>query len=227
VNRLAPEIVQSARTWCEENGVQCLYFLAACDDPVTVRLAEDNGFRLVDIRLTMTRDTASPELGRNESAGVVVRRHTEQDVPQLRRIARISYADSRFCYDRHFSKDRCGALYETWIEKSCRGDADLVLVAELAGEPIGYVTGHREGRAAGRIGLVGVHSGHHGLHAGHALVAGAVEWFAERGVRQVSVVTQGRNVRAQRLYQRCGFITSSVELWYHRWFTPPANGSGR
>jgi ribosomal protein S18 acetylase RimI-like enzyme len=33
----------------------------------------------------------------------------------------------------------------------------------------------------------------------------------------VSVVTQGRNVAAQRLYQRAGFVTASTQLWYHRW----------
>jgi len=32
------------------------------------------------------------------------------------------------------------------------------------------------------------------------------------------VVTQGRNLAAQRLYQRNGFVTASLQLWYHRWF---------
>jgi hypothetical protein len=36
----------------------------------------------------------------------------------------------------------------------------------------------------------------------------------------VNVVTQGRNSKAQRLYERCGFLTRSVQLWYHRWFMP-------
>ena len=28
----------------------------------------------------------------------------------------------------------------------------------------------------------------------------------------------GRNLAAQRLYQRSGFVTASLQLWYHRWF---------
>jgi ribosomal protein S18 acetylase RimI-like enzyme len=33
----------------------------------------------------------------------------------------------------------------------------------------------------------------------------------------VEVVTQGRNVRAIRFYQRAGFTVSDVGLWYHWW----------
>jgi hypothetical protein len=38
----------------------------------------------------------------------------------------------------------------------------------------------------------------------------------------VKTVTQGRNIPAQRTYQRCGFQTAAVQLWYHRWFDPPS-----
>jgi len=36
----------------------------------------------------------------------------------------------------------------------------------------------------------------------------------------VTVVTQGLNVPAQRLYQKSGFLVSSVYLWYHLWIRP-------
>jgi ribosomal protein S18 acetylase RimI-like enzyme len=57
-----------------------------------------------------------------------------------------------------------------------------------------------------------------GRSLGSALVEHSLRWFGERGMKDVSVVTQGRNAAAQRLYQRCGFITDSVQIWYHRWF---------
>lgn len=216
--RLDTETVQSVLRWCSENDVRCLYFLADSDDPETTRVAEDNGFRLVDVRVTMGADTENPlpcEIG---SAGAVVRASTADDIPQLRLIARTSHRDSRFYHDRCFRRRRCDALYETWIEKSCNGYADAVLVADIAGRPVGYITCHHDGQTDGRIGLIGVHADHRRQRIGYGLVAGAMKLFARRGVRQVSVVTQGRNVRAQRLYQGCGFTTNSVELWYHRWF---------
>jgi hypothetical protein len=39
------------------------------------------------------------------------------------------------------------------------------------------------------------------------------------GAQDVAVVTQGRNGAAQRLYQRCGFVTHALDLWYHKWYS--------
>jgi dTDP-4-amino-4,6-dideoxy-D-galactose acyltransferase len=52
------------------------------------------------------------------------------------------------------------------------------------------------------------------------LVDQALAWFAQQKVTRVQVVTQGRNILAQRMYQRSGFVTHTVKLWYHRWFEP-------
>jgi hypothetical protein len=37
-------------------------------------------------------------------------------------------------------------------------------------------------------------------------------------MRTATVVTQGRNVAAQRTYQGAGYRTSRTSLWFHRWF---------
>ena len=52
------------------------------------------------------------------------------------------------------------------------------------------------------------------------LIAAAMEWFGTEGALEVDVVTQGRNLAAQRLYQRNGFVTRRFELLYHKWFAP-------
>ena len=36
-------------------------------------------------------------------------------------------------------------------------------------------------------------------------------------IKKLYVVTQGRNIRAQRLYQKNGFIIKSSGIWYHKW----------
>jgi len=210
---LTAEGAAAVRHWCEANRIDCLYFLADADDAQTVTLAQANGFQLVDIRVTL-----GCKPGRGEPAPAV-RPFQPADAPELRKIARVSHRDSRFYYDARFPRWQCDALYQTWIGRSINGWADAVLVAECDGRPAGYVSCHLVPPSAGSIGLIAVseHCRRRGL--GRQLMAAALEYFGQNGVEQATVVTQARNVDSQRLYQCCGFLTQSVQLWYHCWFT--------
>ncbi len=218
-SRLADAQWPAIAEWCKQNHVDCLYFLADAGDPVSARAAERAGFNLTDIRITFAHEAASQ---RGDAlpvpGGVTFRAFKEDDLAALQSIARASYRDTRFYADGHFSEARCDALYETWIEKSCHGRDDLVIVAEVDTRPAGFITcSVRDG--AGMIGLVGVSVEARGRGLGQLLVQASQQWFHSRGAGQALVVTQGRNIAAQRLYQRCGFLTHSVQIWYHRWFT--------
>jgi dTDP-4-amino-4,6-dideoxy-D-galactose acyltransferase len=219
INRLGSESVATIFNWCRAHRVDCLYFLVDAQDFDTVRLAEDNGFRFVDIRLTLETRSVTAWRNRGDPHSSGMRLCTPADIPILRAIARDSYHDTRFYSDTNFPRSLTDALYETWIEKSCRGYAEAVLVIDTGGKPAGYISCHLVDQKMGRIGLVGVAAQQRGKGLGQELIAGSLRWFAERGVTQVDVVTQGRNCQAQRMYQRCGFLTRSVQLWYHRWFT--------
>jgi dTDP-4-amino-4,6-dideoxy-D-galactose acyltransferase len=209
--------MKSAIAWCGEQSIDCLYLLAGASDLETLRLAADHGFRAVDIRVTyevkLERANESSKLPRE------IRAARESDIPILRSIAAASHTDSRFYADGGFERARCGELYATWIEKSCRGWADVVFVAEHDGALAGYLTCHVREERRGEIGLVGIAERAQGLGLGRALVRAALEWFAEHDLDRATVVTQGRNVAAQRLYQSAGFRTSAVQIWHHRWFT--------
>jgi ribosomal protein S18 acetylase RimI-like enzyme len=202
--------------WCERESVDWLYLLAASDDPETVRLAERHGFHLADVRLELER-SAGEARTHAVSAGVIIRPAEAGDLPVLRGIAAVAHTDSRYFHDARVPPDRAAALYEAWIEHSVRdGFADVTLVADVDGRPAGYVTGKLDGRAAS-IGLIAVGDAARGRGAGTALVQALLAWATERGAERVTVVTQARNVAAQRLYQHAGFVTRSVRLWYHRW----------
>ncbi len=217
-HRLEPQNMAAINVWCTDHLIDCLYFLADSDHADTIRLAEDNGFRLVDMRVTLQcriADWQARAVNGRPSEGCV-RPVIPSDVLTLQAIARKSHTDSRFYFDGCFSLERCGALYELWIKRSCEGHADHVLVAELNGQPVGYFSCHRQG-AQGQVGLVGMSEEAHGKGMGQYLTHQAMQWFADQSVESVEVVTQGRNIAAQRLYQRCGFLVRSVQLWYHKW----------
>jgi dTDP-4-amino-4,6-dideoxy-D-galactose acyltransferase len=211
--RLTANSVASARRWCRANQIDCLYFLADTDDAETVMLAQINAFQLVDIRLTLERSLS----GGIEPAPAV-RPFQPAHAAPLRAIARVSHRDSRFYYDAHFARQQCDALYEAWIERSFGGWADAVLVAEWDDAPAGYISCHLAPPGMGSIGLFAVAPEYQRRGLGRQLVAAALEYFRQNGMQQATVVTQGRNVVSQRVYQRCAFMTRSAQLWYHCWF---------
>lgn len=213
-NRIDRATLAALLEWCATNRIECLYFLADSDDPETSYLAETNGFLLADMRMTFERKLQ----GIAQIPGAdVIRLAREEDLAALRAIARTGHRDTRFYFDRHFDRSKCDLLYETWIEKSLRGFAQSVLIAEVNRTPVAYITSHLRGAEA-QIGIAGVDKRHQGMGLGSMLVQHFLSRAVKDGAKRATVITQGRNVRAQRLYQNSGFVTASCQLWYHRWF---------
>lgn len=219
---LTPEALADIGTWCADHAIDCLYFLADPNDAVSLRCAERFGFELVDVRTTLTRRIGPEGATVRVPEGAAIRPALPSDLAALGAIARSSYHDSRFYFDGRFPVEKCDRLYEIWLEKSYSDETGVVLVAEWQGTPSGYVTCDRVDEATGQIGLIA--SAVPGVGLGTALASAAVNWFRDQGFTRAQVVTQGRNVRAQALYQVSGFVTSAVELWYHRWFHGSSEG---
>lgn len=200
--------------WCQENKIDCLYFLCAPADDDSVLMAEKSGFHLVDIRMELSCQVPDQP----KDMDLFVRHHRDFDLSELQEIAADAYTDSRFYFDRSFSREQASALYREWIVKSCHGDADAVLIVPHQETVGGFITCHLEPPNMGRIGLIGVNSNARSVGLGGALVGASLNYFCDQGVKEVRVVTQGRNIAAQRLYQSAGFRTQSMYLWYHKWF---------
>lgn len=202
----------AALAWAEREGVACLYLLVDAGDHDGVRAAEARGFALADVRLTLAREAG----GAGDPA---IRAATAADLDALEPVAARLHTDSRFFFDERFDRERAADLYRRWLRASFTTTfADLAYVAEADGVAAGYITGRTDADTAeAAIGLLGVAEAARGRGVGPQLVGALLAGAAEAGAARVTVVTQGRNVQAQRLYQRCGFRTERVELWFHRW----------
>jgi len=210
-DRLVPERVDA---WADDHGVTCLYFLAR-DEPGAAAAAEQAGFRFMDVRVELARSAGDGELA------APLREAGAEDETPLRRLARENHRTTRFYADPRFPDERCDDLYEAWIASSLEGWADVVLVAELEGRPVGYMTVHADDAAGrGLLGLSSVAPEARRRGLGQALVRGAVGWCGGRGLTEVAVVTQGRNVAALRVFETCGFRIRDVRLWFHKWYEP-------
>lgn len=216
-HRLDDAAARAALDWCEREAVACLYFLADADDAATTAAAEAHGFGMKDIRVTSACDLDQPRPAPAPD-GPRVRPASRADADAIEAMAAASYTDSRFYFDTRFPRERVSGLYRRWARQSVEGGADQVLVLEQVGRPAGFITCHLLPERQGSVGLGCVDAAARGQGLGAHLYGAALDWFASRGVRRVSYVTQGRNVRAQRLIQRLGFRTESVRIWYHRWF---------
>jgi ribosomal protein S18 acetylase RimI-like enzyme len=204
--------------WCLENSIRCLYFLCDASDADSVSAAEKHRYQFVDIRVTLLKHLNPEEFGADLAQRSHIRSARPTDLKELKALARFNHRDTRFFFDKHFPAARSEALYETWIEKSCSGLAEVVLVAEVDGLAAGYVSCVRQDDERGQIGLFGIRSDLRGKGYGQQLLGAAQKWFADKQIFNVIVITQGRNCAAQRMYQRSGFLTRSVQLWYHKWF---------
>lgn len=227
-HRLDPSSVDEALAWAASRQIACLYLLADSSHPETLRLAASRGFRFVDVRITLGRrlDNLPPDPA---PPGIVLRPAVTDDEAALVALAAASHDDTRFYADGRFDPGAVESLYRTWMRGSLDGRmADFVFVAEATGQPLGYIAGRtsRE-KAVGSIELVGVSAPGRRVGVGRALVNAASSHFQRAGLSSTSVVTQGRNVPAQRLYQACGFRTELVQLWYHRWADECSDGGGR
>jgi ribosomal protein S18 acetylase RimI-like enzyme len=217
--------------WCEREEIDCLYFLADADSEETATTAEKYGFGLKDIRVTYqlrlemekSLADAEPEF----PSGVRIRPGRPDDLAPLEAIAEGGYTASRFYFDRCFSRPAVDEMYRLWVRQSLAGQADVVLVLEMNGRACGFITCHLLDASTGQCRLGGLSSELRGRGLGQQLYEAALRWFAQRGVETVVYVTQARNTRAQRLFQRLGFLLHSTQLWYHKWFEREAAGGGR
>jgi GNAT superfamily N-acetyltransferase len=199
-----------------EAAVDCLYLLVNADSQPAIRAAEANGFSLVDLRLTLECRAGAPRPSVPATSGI--RPARPGDVPRLKDLARASHRNTRFYRDARFDARRSDEMYAVWIERSVAGElADAVWVVDADDAPRGYLTASRRA-AASNIGLVAVDEAYRGRGFGDGLLSTVRDWTTAEGRAQVTVVTQGRNPGAVRFYERAGFCTNQVELWYHRWF---------
>jgi N-acetylglutamate synthase-like GNAT family acetyltransferase len=212
----AAEQLSQAVGWADQRRIECLYWLVDGADAISPRAAETCGFHLVDVQLTFETKLLRGA-GLDQRPLAHVRLFKPLDLPCLLALARGSHGASRYFYDGNFAEDRCAALYEEWIKRALRRDSDIVLVAENENQPSGYCVCHLSGDRIGSIDLIAVDPKWRGGYIGTALMSAALDHFDRSGMRSATVVTQGRNIASQRLYQRSGFVTKSVKLWYHRW----------
>ena len=122
--------------------------------------------------------------------------------------------------------EKAGALSAKWLLTSAGGDkADIVIVAEAEGHPIGFVTCKMSSEQAdrgvgariGTIPLNAVDPGYRKLGVYRRLVVKAIDWCRQQGAEYVEIKTQIHTPGVHRTWQQMnGQLVSSYHV-FHQW----------
>ncbi|HZV74337.1 MAG TPA: GNAT family N-acetyltransferase [Conexibacter sp.] len=215
--RLDGPMLAAALRACRAERIRCAYLLLDADDAQGAELAQAAGFVLRDVRVTLERPLEATDAATPERSHMGIDRARPEQHATLEAVARDAFEHTRFLDDGGFPHERCRDLYASFLRRGLDGGPQrMTLATPDAG---GFIVCHADlDDGVGTIELIAVIAGSRGHGLGGALVDAAVAAFADAGLRRASVATQAANVASQRVYQRSGFRTRSVGLWFHRWF---------
>lgn len=156
---------------------------------------------------------------------IVIRRAAESDGPALGRLgAELVRLHHGWDPERFLTPGPSIEVgYGRFLASHMASETNVVLVAELAGEVIGYVFAGVAPRSwmelrdeAGFVHDVIVATDARGQGIGGRLVEAAADWLVERGVPRVMLWTAEKNDAGQRLFARLGFRRTMIEMTRER-----------
>jgi len=216
--RLTSNIESHISKFIRREKIDLVEYLCNCHDRESVLVSERSGYSFVDIRLTFERHLQRP-VAVDLLPGFTVRKARPDDVPELKRIGTDIYKYSRYYFDTNFDRAKVVEFYQGWITKAIEGRFDdFAYIICDSDQPVGFCTVKKFGRRSAQFNLVGLDEAHAGRGLAQVMIEKSLDLLRKEGISHVEVVTQGRNYGAQRMYQRCGFVTKKTELWYHKWF---------
>lgn len=176
-----------------------------------IHILESLHFYLVDIGITLEVETDSFLFEKHTlpPARQSIKVAIEKDIPELKKVARSLFIDSRFYHDPFFSKKEADSLFQAWIENSVKGiTADKVYWIPQKG----FVICRKSEGNKGKIMLIGTRKGSRNKGIGTMLMEEVLAWCKTEGLAAVSVRTQLRNINALNFYLKAGFYIKEHDI---------------
>lgn len=217
--RLTTETMLFVQKEIAAQKIRFLQYLCACDDLESIHHAESNGFHLADIRLTFQKKLSASDFIPAKRSDIHFGLAKPEHIPDIIAMSSGLYDDFRYCVDKQFPREKVDTFYHTWLSNAVYGKYDhLCYCLFIDNAPIGYCTIRFTDQHTASLGLFGIAKEHQRQSLGNYLLQLTCADLFKKGYKEIHVVTQGKNIGAQRTYQSNGFKTLSVEMWYHKWF---------
>ncbi len=211
----------------KEKGLKHISALLDIKDFSMIESFERSGFLLKGVLVDLISE--SKRISSNEFISPAkIGLAKEEDIEKLAEISYKAFSRKedwldRFHADPFFSKEKSDLLYREWLLNSFKGLADAVLCAYVDGEPVGFITLKIEkekssyfGENYGIVPLNAVSLSHRRKGIYRDLVIAGCNWFAEKGIKYVSVRTQASTIAVQKVWHRLGADTVSYNLVFHK-----------
>lgn len=215
------EMLSDILSSCKNAGVELLIARCEASDWPTIHALEQTGFLLMDTIVYYERDVNAtvPEI---RIDGISTREASLADAHSLRNVALEAFHGyvGHYHNDPALPKDKADAVYADWAYRSVmyKSVADTVLLAIRGYEIVGFITLRKSGPGTAEVPLnaVSPHARRRGVY--RLLLAEALGWCKQHGVRKCFISTQLSNSAPQRAWGQMGFLYSHAVYTFHKWF---------
>jgi ribosomal protein S18 acetylase RimI-like enzyme len=210
--------------FCKANRVVLLISRCLISETKAAQAMERYGFLLMDTLVYYERDLVKKPIPTDTGRSLVrpIMRGEEDDVKKIAEEAFRGYF-GHYHADSRLDRAKCDEAYISWATRSCvsREIADEVLIADLNGATVGFVTLRFSSPKEGEVALVGVSPAAQGLGISPSLMIHAMHWFRSKEATRLVISTQIINIAAQKVWTRIGFEFSHAYYTFHKWFDAP------
>lgn len=184
------------------------------NDVEQIEYLEDNGFRFVQNKVNLVKDSGCLYKGNDsiEAFNVIKTeellkyKYQEEFFNLYGNVSRFSYIGSN---------EKVNEFYFTWLTKSIKGELDQNCIGYYRNSNLeGFIT-YSIKKEELVIGLIGVLKKYQGKKVSKLLLE-YIDYIAFiKGCNRISVSTQGKNIKALNTYIKNGYLIDNIEHWYY------------
>ena len=224
------KLLQQSLSEIRKLKVQCLFARIDYSRIDLLGLAEESGFRTMDIAVTLGLDSNKIITQPQIRTDITARDATRKDLLQLVDIAQKSFTYSHFHREKRFPQHLSDELFGEWVTNGVNGRSSRVLVLEKKEELLGFSLLNIDKIAKnflhsdfGQIDLIAIKSKFQGKSYGNFLLDKSLHWLRQF-TDHIEIRTQLANSPALIAYQSAGFrllkrgIYLPAGVNFHYWF---------
>jgi len=217
------EVLPATLKFCRENRVRLLMTKCDAQATSTIQALEQDGFLFMEAINVYERNVVKQPIPADKGE-IIVRSATAAEADAIAAVGGEAFHGypSHYRSDPRLDPAKSDEIYVDWVRRSClsREVADVVLVAEVEGAPVGIFTIKMNGPKEADPGLAGVipRVRRHGVL--EALIIAALRWAKAEGAEHLLGFMQMNNIAVLRVTIRLGFFPRSSFFTFHKWFDP-------